>query len=360
MCADLFAQLCARGDPHHKTIVFCARDTHADDVAIELNNLYARWWAENGVARRDEYAFKLTSAAHRPEVLLRELKGASRSHYIATTVDLLSTGIDVPWLENIVFFNYIASPIRFYQMLGRGTRIAEGKLTFRIYDYTDASRLLGEDFVTQAHAARLPLATRESPDDAPGRQRREVQVEGFTVTVDAIGHYIVIERDGKETAVSVEEYEQELALRVLPLAPTLDELRRKWADPAERRALLDALPQRANGARVLQELKSQQDYDLYDVLAAAVYRAAPKPRFDRAYEFRHKQRAWLQALGPRAERVLLALVDRFADYGTEELENRQVWRTEPVRRAGGVAALQGPGIVPAALLAETKRRLFAA
>ena len=362
MCADFFTWLCERGDPHQKTIVFCARDTHADDVATALGNLYAQWCTDNGFARRDNYAFKLTSAAHRPEDLLRELKGASRSHYIATTVDLLSTGIDVPWLENIVFFNYIGSPIRFYQMLGRGTRIAEGKLTFRIYDYTDASRLLGEDFITQARKIYPQHETRESPNDEEpgGRRRREVQVEGFAVTIDEVGHYILIERDGKETAVSVEEYEQELARRLLPLAPTLDELRRKWTDPGERTALLDALPRRANGARVLQVLKNQLEYDLYDVLADAVYRAAPKRRVERAYDFRHKQRGWLQALGPRAERVLLALVDRFADSGTEELENKQIWRTDAVRRAGGVAALQGPGIVPAALLSETKRRLFAA
>lgn len=140
MCADLFAQLVARGNPHQKAIVFCVRDTHADDIATELNNLYARWCADQGIARRDDFAFKLTSKAHDPDELLKELKGASRSHYVATSVDLLSTGIDVPWLENIVFFNYIGSPIRFYQMLGRGTRIAEGKLTFRIYDYTDATR----------------------------------------------------------------------------------------------------------------------------------------------------------------------------------------------------------------------------
>jgi type I restriction enzyme R subunit len=323
MCEDFFTLLCERGDPHQKTIIFCARDSHADDVATALNNSYARWCAENGIARRDEYAFKLTSAAHRPDDLLRELRGAGRSHYIATTVDLLSTGIDVPWLENIIFFTYIGSPIRFYQMLGSGTRIAEGKLTFRIYDYTDASRLLGEDFITQARHARLPRAARESLDaeTLSDRRRREVQVEGFAVTVDEIGHYIMIERDGKETAVSVEEYEQELARRLLPLAPTLDDLRQKWTDPAERKELLDALPRRANGARVLQALKNQQDYDLYDVLADAVYHAAPKRRLDRAYDFRHKQRTWLQALGRPAERVLLALVERFADEGSRS------WRT---------------------------------
>jgi superfamily II DNA/RNA helicase len=54
--------------------------------------------------------------------------GVSRSknsHFIATTVDLLSTGVDIPNLDNVVFFRYLESPISFYQMVGRGTRTGE-------------------------------------------------------------------------------------------------------------------------------------------------------------------------------------------------------------------------------------------
>ena len=51
--------------------------------------------------------------------------GAERSHFIATTVDLLTTGVDVPAVRNVVFFSYMRSPIAFYQMIGRGTRLDE-------------------------------------------------------------------------------------------------------------------------------------------------------------------------------------------------------------------------------------------
>ncbi len=363
MCEDLFERLVARGDPHQKTIVFWARDIHADEVATQLNNCYARWCGDNGVKRREAYAFKLTSASYHPQALLTELKGARRSHYIATTVDLLSTGIDVPWLENIVFFSYIESPIRFYQMLGRGTRIAEGKLTFRIYDYTDAGRLLGQDFVTQARAtqpvAEAPVSYGGEPGGARPR-RRQVEAHGFTVTIDELGHYIMVDRDGQETAVSIEEYEQDLARRLLPLAPTLDDLRLKWIDPDERKNLLDALPRRASGARVLQFVKSQDDYDLYDVLADAVYHAAPKRRLDRAYDLKRNHASWLRAKGQRAEKVLLALVGQFEQNGIDELENPAIWRTPAVRATGGVGALGDVGERSADLLMETKRRLFAA
>lgn len=362
MCEDLFERLLERGNPHQKTIIFCARDSHADAVAEHMENCYARWCSANSIRRHEDYAFKLTSASHRPDNLLNELKGARRSHYIATTVDLLSTGIDVPWLENIVFFSYIESPIRFYQMLGRGTRIAEGKLTFRIYDYTDATRLLGEDFIARARTARPPAESSESyAGELPERRKRkQVEAHGFTVTVDALGHFILMDRDGKETAVSIEEYEQELAQRLLPLAPTLDELRRKWIDPGERKELLDALPRRANGARVLQFIKNQDEYDLYDVLADAVYHAAPKRRLDRAYDFKRNHAAWLRSNGDRAANVLLALVTQFEQNGIDELENEYVWKTRGVKLAGGVGALGGAGMQPADLLTETKRRLFAA
>jgi len=62
MCRDLFQHLLATGGPEQKTIIFCARDRHAEDVAITMNNLYARWCAEQGRARLEPYAFKCTAA----------------------------------------------------------------------------------------------------------------------------------------------------------------------------------------------------------------------------------------------------------------------------------------------------------
>jgi type I restriction enzyme, R subunit len=116
MSRDLFEHLIATGGPEQKTIIFCARDRHADDVAIALNNLYAAWCAANGRPRLDPYAFKCTAASGGADYL-PDLRGASRHHFIATTVDLLTTGVDVPCVRNIVFFKYVRSPIAFYQMV---------------------------------------------------------------------------------------------------------------------------------------------------------------------------------------------------------------------------------------------------
>ncbi len=122
MCHDLFEQLRDTGGPEQKTIIFCARDEHADRVAAALNNLYAQWCAANGHRRAEPYAFKCTAAGNGSDSL-PDLRGAARHHFIATTVDLLTTGVDVPVVRNIVFFKYVTSPISFYQMVGRGTRL---------------------------------------------------------------------------------------------------------------------------------------------------------------------------------------------------------------------------------------------
>lgn len=77
------------------------------------------------------------------------MKGSSKDYFIASTVDLLSTGVNIPSVRNIVFFKYMKSPISFHQMVGRGTRITENKLMFTVYDYTDATRLFSEEFITK-------------------------------------------------------------------------------------------------------------------------------------------------------------------------------------------------------------------
>ncbi|MEQ1776408.1 MAG: DEAD/DEAH box helicase family protein, partial [Burkholderiales bacterium] len=171
MCLDLFQHLLgsdAERGPHQKTIIFCARDRHADDVANAMNNLYVQWSATKGLPRKEPYAFKCTAAAN-GNAELPDFRGASSSHFIATTVDLLTTGVDVPGVRNIAFFRYMRSPIAFYQMIGRGTRIDEpsGKLMFTVYDYTGATRLFGEDFVSPDPRDREPPDGPRPPPPPP-------------------------------------------------------------------------------------------------------------------------------------------------------------------------------------------------
>ncbi len=358
MSRDLFEHLVATGGPEQKTIIFCARDRHADDVANAMNNLYAAWCAESGRPRLEPYAFKCTAASGGGDYL-PELRGAARHHLIATTVDLLTTGVDVPCVRNVVFFKYVRSPIAFHQMVGRGTRLdtPTGKLMFRVYDYTDATRLFGKEFVSKTAGPRKP---REGPGpEPPEPPERTIRVEGFDVRVTDAGRYIVAMVDGKAVPVTVEEYKQRLAAKLVEEAPTLETFRARWITPAERQEMLGRLPDAGRSPFLVRSLEEMLDYDLYDVLAELGYGLAPRTRAQRAGAFAYKHRAWLSGLPPDAAETLKALSSQFVLGGTDSLENPQVFQTPEVVRAGGLTALRALGR-PAEVLHETKEKMFAA
>ncbi len=356
MCQELFQRLCATGGPEQKTIIFCARDRHADAVAAAMNNLYADWCAQNNRTRLDPYAFKCTASVGGAQYLA-DLRGASRSHFIATTVDLLTTGVDVPVVQNIVFFKYVRSPIAFYQMIGRGTRLhpPSGKLMFRVYDFTNATRLFGEEFKSQWQ----PKKRREGPTEPPEPPEPTIQVEGFDVRITDAGRYIVTEVDGKAMPVTVEEYKERLAARLVEEAPTLEAFRACWIEPPRRREMLGRLPDAGRSAILVQRLEEMNDYDLYDVLAELGYGLAPRTRPERAEAFTYKHKGWLSTLPPKTAATLKAMAMQFAHAGTDGLENPRIFDVPEVRRAGGLAALKVLGD-PGRILHETKERMFAA
>lgn len=353
MATDLFEHLLATGGPEQKTIIFCARDRHADDVAAAMNNQYAAWCAQHGRKPVDDYAFKCTAEFGKDS--LPDLRGASRHHMIATTVDLLTTGVDVPCVRNIVFFKYVRSPIAFYQMVGRGTRIdaPTNKLMFRVYDYTDATRLFGRDFTTR------PADPKPRPVPPPPPPPPPIEVEGFEVVVSDAGRCIVTQQDGRAVLITLDEYKERLAKRLVEEAPDLDAFRAKWITPQERRELLLRLPDAGRSAILVRALDGMAAFDLYDVLADLGYGMNPLTRERRAEAFGYKHQAWLATLPPDTAATVKALAAQFVAGGTEGLENPHVFNTPAVRQAGGLPALRAAG-EPADVLRDTKGRIFAA
>ena len=355
MCQDLFEYLVETGGPEQKTIIFCARDRHADDVAVCMNNLYAQWCAQNHRQRLEYFAFKCTAASSGNDQL-PDLRASSRSHFIATTVDLLTTGVDVPCVRNIVFFKYLKSPISFYQMVGRGTRIdaPTGKLMFRVYDYTDATRLFGEGFITEKPRLSGERAETEPPPPEP-----TVSVEGFDVHITEAGRFILADVDGKAVPVPLEEYKARLAARLVHEVRSLNDFRERWINPPSRQELIDALVTSGYSPTVVRMVDDRQDYDLYDVLAELGWGMSPRTRHDRTMAFTYKNEDWINALSGKAPAAVRAIASQFERGGTEGLENPLIFQTPEVKSAGGLAALRMAGI-PSDLLIDTKTRMFAA
>lgn len=356
MCADLFQYLRETGGPEQKTIIFCARDQHADAVAAAMNNLYADWCNESGRQRRNPYAFKCTAASSGNEQL-PDFRGSSTGHFIAATVDLLTTGVDVPAVRNIVFFRYLNSPILFHQMLGRGARIDEPsrKWRFRVYDYTNATRLLGEDFTSRG----TDDGGNGDNGGTPNEPQQVIRAEGFEVRITDAGRFIMVEVDGVPTAVPIAEYRAQLAERLLREVHTPDALLERWADLTQRSELLDALRNAGYPPEAVRTGADKVDYDLYDVLLELAWGINPRTRQERADAFGHHSAEWLAALPPDAAATLRAIAGHFATEGIAALENPLLFATPSVQAAGGINALSQAGAA-AELIAETKQRLLAA
>ncbi|MEO1094634.1 MAG: DEAD/DEAH box helicase family protein [Cyanobacteria bacterium J06638_28] len=362
MTQDLFDYLIQTGGPEQKTIIFCVRDYHAEQVAIELNNLYARWCEENELTPRENYAFKCTAASGGKDYLA-DLKGSNRNYFIATTVDLLSTGVDVPSLRNVVFFKYMNSPISFYQMVGRGTRIDEEteKLMFWLYDYTNATRLLGQDFVTPPTPSTPTAGEPPGDYDPDDNQARSpiIQVEGFEVEIRDDGVRIPVYLNGRDVMVTVAEYEALLTERLIDSVPTVDEFLERWVVPEARFDLLVRLHDGGLSTSALRRIREMDEYDLYDLLAGLGYDLAPKTRTGRVQVFYDQQDLWFNEMPPQSAAALRAVVAQFASGGTDSLESNQLFRVPSVIKTGGVKSLKLLG-KPVEVLTEMKRKLFAA
>ena len=367
MCCSLFLHLLATGGPEQKTIIFCASDSHADNISTGMNNLYVQWCASEARIRVQPYAFKCTAASGGND-FLPDFRGSSARHFIATTVDLLSTGVDVPCVNNIVFFRYLNSPITLYQMVGRGTRLhpQTNKLMFRVYDYTDATRLFGEDFKTAFSPAQPPDEdapadnNQDEGEEARGHRPMPLLVHGIDVRITDAGTYIMTTGDdGQPLLLSLEEYKARLASKLVEDIPALDDFRTTWVDPEQRHEMMGRLPDGGRAPLIVRELTQMEEYDLYDVLADVGYGQAPKTREDRAAAFEYKHQSWISAMPHPTANTVRAIASQFARGGTDNLENSQIFSTPEVSAAGGLSALRAYGD-PASTVSETKRRMFAA
>lgn len=359
MCVDLLKQFEETGGIKQKSIIFCVNDKHAEDVANELNNLYV----EKKLPKCEKFAFKFTAktfdggGSDEPhDVLLDHMRGRNSSHFIATTVDLLSTGVDIPCIQNIIFFVYVKSPINFYQMVGRGTRIDEAsdKYMFRIYDYTNASRLFGKEFLSKV---------RQSPSKPTksGEKQKIATVHGFKVAVHNEGTFILMKDDetGKEKPVTIEEYKAKLADSLVHEVENMELLREMWISPDDRRHLIDALPGGEQGAKLLRKLLHLDDCDLFDLFAEIGFGVASKTREERVLAFDYKNKEWLNSLPADAGKVIRALAKQFQVSGIEELESSNVFDIADVRRAGGIKALAKIHQELSQIITDVKKRLLA-
>jgi len=181
ICQELAAELDPLGD--EKTLIFCATNLHADMVVRLLNEAFvARYGEEHNVAAVQ----KITGSTDRVEECIRRFKN-ERFPNVAVTVDLLTTGIDVPEICHLVFMRRVRSRILYEQMKGRATRLCNriGKTVFRIHDPVDlyASLQSVDTMKPLVQNPSIPFsqlvdeladpASRTAPGSIPGRSHAD-------------------------------------------------------------------------------------------------------------------------------------------------------------------------------------------
>jgi type I restriction enzyme R subunit len=226
VCTHLAALIRATG-PMEKTLIFCVNMDHALDVRQQLQNRFA----DLGIA---DYAVRIVSEEHDAASQLADFADPTkRTPVIVTTVDLLSTGVDIPPVRNVVFIKPVGSVVMFKQIVGRGTRLDETthKEWFRIIDYTNATRLFDDWDRPAGEQGELPprpwsavikleVLDAVTSDPVTGAWAIAVAAPNEQVQLKLEGDYLVA-RDLPETAIEVHvgAYDHRTRIVRLPAAP---------------------------------------------------------------------------------------------------------------------------------------------
>jgi len=336
-------------NPHEKTLVFCANQKHALLVRDLINQ------AKTG-STDVNYCVRVTADdGERGEQFLRDFQDNEKSiPTILTTSQKLSTGVDARNVRNIVLMRPINSMIEFKQIIGRGTRLYQGKEYFTIYDFVRAHKLFN-DPEWDGEPAELAVcsACQHSPCVCIKEPRPACYLCGqINCICDktpctkcgqrpcACQKVRVKLRDGKEREIrhiavttfwgeggkpiSSSEFMALLFGELPAFFQDENQLRELWSDPDTRKKLLTGLLEKGFGKAQLAQMQNIVDAnhsDLFDVLAYVGFHSQPLSREQRATAARsviHQQ------FGDKQQAFLDFVLAHYVQQGVEELASEKL------------------------------------
>jgi type I restriction enzyme R subunit len=280
-------------DQKEKTIVFCANQDHALLVRDLINQVKS--------SNNPDYCQRVTANdGALGETFLNAFQDNEKTiPTILTTSQKLSTGVDARNVRNIVLMRPVNSMIEFKQIIGRGTRLYDGKDYFTIYDFVKAHnnfqdpewdgdvQVPSEPYVRGSNETeRVKAKPKEyDPDFEPeGPKRIEVRLSDGKVR--RIRHMIHTSFwDPSGTPMSSQQFLEHLFGQLPKFFSSEAELREIWSSPMTRKKLLDRLAEASFGLDQLKEMQriiDAENSDIYDVLAHVAYSSAPETREERA------------------------------------------------------------------------------
>lgn len=344
-------------DPYAKTIVFCRTTEHAERMRSALTNALGSRAQES-----TKYVMRITGDDEEGKMQIDTFTNVNeRFPAIATTSQLLSTGVDTQTVKLVVLDKPIESMTEFKQIIGRGTRVREdkGKMWFTIMDFQGATKRFADpEFDGPAERVfevgeNIPSIADElnkkDPADESIEQKEkedelvELMLETYgpeikdrppVYTVSGVSYAVIKEQvqylgaDGKLITESLTDFTRK---NILNRYPTLESFFQAWQSAERRQAIIDELD--ASGIP-LEELQRQvgAEFDLFDLIMHVAYDKRMMKKRERADTLRRSN--YLDKWSGKAREAVDALLEKYSDVGFVALDEVETVKTPPVSYLG--------------------------
>jgi type I restriction enzyme, R subunit len=310
-----------------KTLVFCATQDHALAVRDLVNQMKT--------SKDPNYCQRVTANdGALGEQHLREFQDNEKSiPTILTTSQKLATGVDARNIRNIVLMRNINTIMEFKQIIGRGTRLYDGKDYFTIYDFVKAyhhfsdaewdGEPLEPEPKEQPKFPRPSAPPAQAPEAQPPRQKIKVKLaDGKARTIQHMMVTSFWHPDG--TPISAQQFMEMLFGKLPGFFKDESELRALWSAPDTRTKLLRGLAEKGFGGEQMAEMQNiigAEKSDLFDVLAYVAYALPTLTRAERAT----KAKIVISTRFNTKQQVFLDFVlSQYVSVGVQELDEEKL------------------------------------
>ena len=314
-----------------KTIIFCATQDHALAVR-DLVNQYK-------TSSEPNYCVRVTANdGARGEQYLREFQDNEKTiPTVLTTSQKLSTGVDARNVRNIVLMRPVNSMIEFKQIIGRGTRLFDGKEYFTVYDFVDAyhhfadpewdGEPIDDTIEKESREPKQKSGTHETSisPELPEEPKKKIKIRLRDGKEREIQHMIATSfwsADGKP--VSVQEFMDKLFGAMPDFFKSEEELRAIWSNPVTRKVFLEKIAALGYGKdelETLQKMIDAEQSDLFDVLSYVSFLTPPVSRVERAVLAKGHV---YEGLEEKQKEFLDFVLSKYEERGVDELDEEKL------------------------------------
>ena len=337
MVAEEISNYLRKSGRMQKTIVFCANQDAAERMRAELSKLNS-----DMMKIYPDYVVRITSSDNYGKSRLGYfISVAQPSPVIATTSELLSTGVDSKTVKLIVIDKNVSSMTQFKQIIGRGTRIVEkaDKLSFVIMDFRRVSRHFADpdwdgpidinpDFIIDGDDPTPPKPPKILPT-LPTNPKPIVDKNGCTVEII---QKLVSIYDAGGKLLKQESITDYTKRNIIGEFATLDNFILKWSGMKKKRELDELLKEKGLDIEALKREENMADVDDFDFICHVAFDGKPLTRAERAEKV--KRSDFFRKYSGKAREVLEALLEKYKDLGVFEIENNAILKSDPLNKFG--------------------------